>query len=485
MIESLHLVTPDDSLAEKFGSRLAGIQVLFHRSKSSSELVGMLGKKSSGIVLIDYTGCECNLAPLLKTISRQYHNIIVYLFNVPMQEPLNESVRRSVSGMFEHGVTPSQIVDEIEKRNSLLEILKKEGIHGHSAALIRAGETILQVAQTDVTVLLGGESGTGKEMFAKAIHNLSPRKDRPFVPVNCGAIPEGVLESELFGHEKGSFTGAASRREGYFETADGGTIFLDEIGEVKPDVQVKLLRVLENRSFMRVGGSEQISVDVRVIAASNKDLRTLTDEGRFREDLFYRLSVVSLNAPPLRERPVDIMPLIRKFLSDHSRKDVTVEPEAVELLLRYSWPGNIRELRNFVESSLITLRTGTITASLVSDYISRQTRSNRQLPVATGRTRQEADFQLIYQALLNLAQEIAGLKNLIINHTQESVSRNAGFSPDMQVRSDIGVKSIEQMERELISNVLREVKGNRRKAAEILGIGERTLYRKIRQYNLL
>lgn len=488
MIKSLHLLTPSKVVAGKFESIISGKNIAFVHSGSSAELIGLLGDRSAGVLLIDHAGCESDLIPLLKTISRQYFEAVVYLINVSTHEPLDLSLRRSVTGMFEQGTRPSQIIDEIEKQTDLLGLLREEGIYGHSSALVRAAETIFQVAQTDVTVLIGGESGTGKEMFAKAIHSLSPRSEETFVPVNCGAIAEGVLESELFGHEKGAFTGAASRREGYFEVADGGTIFLDEIGEIKPEVQVRLLRVIDQRSFMRVGGTSQISTDVRIIAASNRDLKLLTDEGAFREDLYYRLSVVTLNAVPLRERPVDIMPLVRKFLEDRNRKDVVVDPDAVELLLRYSWPGNIRELRNFVESSLVTSTTGTISATMVNDYIASQTRSNRQLPVATGRTRQEADFQLIYQALMNLAQEIAGLKNLMLNQMEgrayPDIAEQTPLSPEMEVGSGVGIKSVEQMERDLIAKVLREVDGNRRKAAQLLGIGERTLYRKIKQYDM-
>jgi DNA-binding NtrC family response regulator len=290
----------------------------------------------------------------------------------------------------------------------------------------------------------------------------------------------------LFGHEKGSFTGASSMRRGYFETADGGTLFLDEIGELKPDLQVRLLRVLEQRSFMRVGGTDQVSVDIRLIAASNKDLRLESDEDRFRDDLYYRLSVVSLVTTPLRERPVDIMPLVKKFLADKGREDISVEPDAVELLLRYSWPGNVRELRNCIESTLVAIRDTRISASDVSRFVNSQTRSNRQLPVATGRSRQDADFQLIYQALLNLAQEISGLKSVILNRieTEDELGTDVGLSDTSGIQSQPVAGSLQEMEREMIERALEQVGGNRRKAATLLGIGQRTLYRKIKEYDL-
>ncbi|MFH1893434.1 MAG: sigma-54 dependent transcriptional regulator [Candidatus Zixiibacteriota bacterium] len=485
MIGRLVLLTPDDRSSDLLGQVLKAKRIVFDRCTSASEFIATLENASPSIALIDSEGCASELLPLLRTILRQYPSLVTYLYNNPVADTRSASLELSVSGLFDQGVTPAQIIAEIENQLGLLGQLRDQGIFGHSAALIRAAETIVQLAQADVIVLIGGESGTGKEMFARAIHNLSRRAKKRFVPVNCGAIAEGVLESELFGHEKGAFTGAAGRREGYFESADGGTIFLDEIGEIKPDVQVRLLRVLEQRSFMRVGGTEQVSFDVRVIAASNRDLRDLTDEGSFREDLFYRLSVVTLNAVPLRERPVDIMPLIQRFLEIRGRGDVSVDPEAVELLLRYSWPGNIRELRNFVESSLVTLADSNISKFSVSEYISRQTRSNRQLPVVTGHTRQTADFQLIYQALLNLAQEVSGLKDLIVSNSDRGRGRIAPeFHADMEIQSDGASSTLQQMERQMIADALEKVGGNRRKAAEMLGIGQRTLYRKIKEYDL-
>jgi len=356
----------------------------------------------------------------------------------------------------------------------------------------------VQVSESDVTVSIGGESGTGKELLARAIHNLSARRDAPFIPVNCGAIAEGVLESELFGHEKGAYTGAVSQRKGVFEQADSGTIFLDEIGEIKPDVQVKLLRVLEQRSFARVGGTEQIEVNVRVLAASNRDLRTLMDEGMFRDDLYYRLSVVSLVSPPLRSRKPDIVPIMLAMFWKIHRREVEIDPEAVELLLRYSWPGNVRELRNFVDVTTATSDSGRITQDLVGDYVSAQSQHNRRLPVATGHSHREADFRLMYQALLNLAQEVKGMKDIMIerlgsthDHPDEyvgPVDRSVRDSGDLtgivHVDSNGDSLSIDDMESVLIRKALARVNGNRRKAAELLGIGQRTLYRKLKEYNI-
>jgi DNA-binding NtrC family response regulator len=488
MIDRLYILTPDSSAALRFAEIAAKQSIQVERFSSSAELVAATDGLREGIVLIDYGGCESDVLPLARTLQRQFYNSPIFLFNVDPRESLIGSVTAALSGVFDTGVTPSQLIATIGRHADLLTRLRNEGIQGHSSALIQAAETILQVAESEATVLIGGETGTGKELFARAIHNLGPRRAKPFVPVNCGAIAEGVLESELFGHERGSFTGAAARRQGFFELSDTGTIFLDEIGEIKPDVQVRLLRVLEQRSFMRVGGSEQISVNVRVIAASNRDLRAMVDDGLFREDLYYRLSVVTLHAAPLRDRRADIMPLLTHFLQQHGRSNVSVDPQAVELLLRHSWPGNIRELRNFVESSLATMTGTRITLETTESFLARQTRSNRQLPVATGMSRQQVDFQLIYQALLNLAQEIAGLKSIILGHIGraglEDELRDTDLHPDLEVRTGAAFRSMEQMERDLIESALRESGGNRRKAAAMLGIGQRTLYRKIKDYDL-
>lgn len=497
MTESIIILTEDDSFADELEMLAVEDDVTVLRAIASSELIGALGQLPPCVILLDLECCAGDIAPLLRTVTRQHFDSKVYVFNSPANGRFNESIRKFLTGIFDRGSGAQLIYDKIKENERLLDLLKGEHIYGHSPALLQAARTILQVSKSDVTVLIGGESGTGKELYARAIHNLSSRSVKPFVPVNCGAIAEGVLESELFGHEKGAYTGAAVRREGFFEQADGGTIFLDEIGEIKPEVQVKLLRILEQRSFMRVGGREQISVDVRVIAASNRDLKDMTDEGEFREDLFYRISVVSLNAAPLRNRPIDIMPILTHFIEQRSGRDVEVEPGAVDMLLRYSWPGNIRELRNFVDATLATETGGTITPDDVSNYINRQSRTSRQLPVASGRSRDTIDSQLIYQALLKLAQEIAGLKEIILEQV-ETTSREGiigeGTDSDLDPSMEIGregmppvdaeTTTISDMERLLIKQALAKVGGNRRKAAEMLGIGQRTLYRKLKQYNI-
>jgi DNA-binding NtrC family response regulator len=381
-------------------------------------------------------------------------------------------------------------VSKLLKERSFLESC---GLVGKSIQLKQIAESAIQVAPTNITVLITGESGTGKELIARAIHANSKRKDKAFVAANVGALAEGVVESELFGHEKGAFTGAVSRREGLFETAGGGTIFLDEIAEFKPSTQVKLLRVLEERSFMRVGGSSDIKVDVRVIAATNQNLEQKVKEGSFRSDLYFRLAVVKIDVPPLRERPKDIPILMQSFIEIFNqrsdRKITGVSDEALEILMNYHWPGNVRELRNFLESQMALAPDRRIEPADVKSYVEKQERANRQLPVVTGKSVETAEHELIIQAILSLRSEIINLREALVEKGQlspekrmepGSVSWREGYR-SREIPTDLNV---EDMEKDLIRRALEYTKGNRKKAAQLLGIGERTLYRKLDKYRL-
>jgi DNA-binding NtrC family response regulator len=382
------------------------------------------------------------------------------------------------------------------KVNKLLKeksFLKSCGLVGKSIQLKQIAESVLQVAPTNITVLITGESGTGKELIAKAIHINSKRSDKPFVAANVGALAEGVVESELFGHEKGAFTGAVSRRQGLFETANGGTIFLDEIAEFKPSTQVKLLRVLEERSFMRVGGSSDIKVDVRIITATNQNLEQKVREGAFRSDLYFRLAVVKIDVPPLRERPKDasilVHSLIVKLNEQSVRKISGVSDEALELLMRYHWPGNVRELRNFLESMLALAPDRRIEAEDVKKYIDKQMQANRQLPVVTGKSVETAEHELIIQAILSLRSEIINLRETLLERSQLRPERKVEPEGPIWVGTEKvteipGDFNVEEMEKELIQRALEFTKGNRKKTAQLLGIGERTLYRKLDKYKL-
>ena len=366
------------------------------------------------------------------------------------------------------------------------------------------------MAPVSSTVLIEGESGTGKELVARAIHDLSPRRAKPFIAVNCAALPEALLESELFGHEKGAFTGAAERRLGRFELADEGTIFLDEVGECPPATQVKLLRVLEDRSFFRVGGTQPIKVDVRVIAATNKAIKEQVALGRFRDDLFYRLNVLSIYLPPLRERRSDIPLLVRRFIAEfaaqHERLFKGITPEALQIIVDADWPGNIRQLRNLIESMVVLAPEGEIRASDIPPDIREHFRG---LPVrftangvpegmgaGAGAGGQELAF--ILHSLVELKLQVEELRRRLDQGPQRveviEVGPGSGVSaPPALVEGEHAPQgellyrpgmTMAEVERAAIEAALRDTKGNRRKAAEVLGIGERTLYRKLKEYAL-
>lgn len=365
------------------------------------------------------------------------------------------------------------------------EINPLDEILGISSAIQQTKALIKQVAASEVTVLISGESGTGKELVANAIHQLSARKKRPLIPVNCGAIPEGIFESEIFGHEKGSFTSAVQKRQGYFEMADGGSLFLDEIGEMPLKVQVKILRVLETGSFMRVGGSSEVKVDVRIIAATNKDLGSEVIHGRFREDLFYRLKAVNIAIPPLRERSDDIPILTENFARLFARKNNRPEPifdtEVLEILRRQYWAGNVRELKNFVESLIALGQHRIITAGDTRSRLGYEIGS-ANLPVIVNRPSLELDQELIYRTLLDLRHEMNSVRGLLqqLLHGRTEALQYQEFSAAEEAEA----YSLDELEKEQIKRTLANFNGNRKRAAQALGIGERTLYRKIKQYNI-
>ncbi|MEK6450132.1 MULTISPECIES: sigma-54 interaction domain-containing protein [Myroides] len=424
-----------------------------------------------------------------------------------------------------------------------LQVIKQRfEIIGNDIKLNRALEKAIQVAPTDISVLVTGESGVGKESIPKIIHSLSHRKHGKYIAVNCGAIPEGTIDSELFGHEKGAFTGAIGSREGYFEEADGGTIFLDEVGELPLTTQVRLLRVLENGEFIKVGSSKVQKSDIRIIAATNVNMMEAIDKGKFREDLYYRLSTVEINLPPLRERGEDIHLIFRKFASDFSHKykmpPIKLEPEAANYLMRYRWDGNIRQLRNVAEQISVLETNRIITLPVLQTYLPNH---DRQLPSLVNTKKADSDFsserEILYKVLFdmkgdltdlkkltlellqndkgqvqesnkNLIQRIYGQKNNEIqdiqtaptssfnilpmeNHQTQNNSFHEHVDDDeddnnyllAETVEDIPLNLVDQ-ELELIKKALERNKGKRKAAAEELGISERTLYRKIKQYNL-
>lgn len=357
------------------------------------------------------------------------------------------------------------------------QLLEHYGIVGRSSRMKVVAETIERIAPTEVAVLIVGASGTGKELVASAVHRNSERAGQPFVAINCGALAEGVLESELFGHEKGAFTGSVSRREGLFHKAEGGTVFLDEIGETKPDMQVKLLRVLEDGTYYPVGSSVPRHADVRLVSATNRDLTEAINERLFRDDLYYRIGVVKIVLPTLLERKEDIEPLLQHFWRD---RNLDYSDAAMDLLRKYDWSGNIRQLKNFADRMAALKGKGLVEVEDVERFIEEQHATLKHLPVSTGKTVEEAGQELIYRAILQLGNEIRLLRDLITSHLPGDDSDDVSEeSPSFAEGT-----TMEQMEEMLVRQALRDTGGNRKEAAKRLGIGERTLYRKLRKYNL-
>src|SRR6266581_1980150 len=409
--------------------------------------------------------------------------------------------RLGLTGYLEKPADPAEVAATVRRLIERRKLQQRTGIIGESPAIQEVLVKIEQMAPVSSTVLIEGESGTGKELVARAIHDLSPRRAKPFIAVNCAAIPDTLLESELFGHEKGAFTGAAERRLGRFELADGGTIFLDEVGEMTPATQVKLLRVLEDREFFRVGGTQPIRVDVRVISATNKSLKEAVALGQFRDDLYYRLNVLSIYLPPLRERRTDIPLLVRRFIAElakaHDRTFRGITPEALQILVDADWPGNVRQLRNLVESMVVLAPEGEIRATDIPRDVRERIRG---LPVrVVGATRDVAgqELEFIFRSLVELKLQVEELRRRLEERPGRveviEVGPGSGVSAAMpgQVEpapeADVVYRpgmTMADVERAAIEAALRDTQGNRRKAAEILGIGERTLYRKLKAYAL-
>jgi DNA-binding NtrC family response regulator len=381
---------------------------------------------------------------------------------------------------------------------------RENAIVGESVLISQLKQLALQVAETDITVLIIGETGSGKEVLARFIHANSLRADKSFIPVNCGAIPSGILESELFGHEKGAFTGAVQSRKGYFESADRGTIFLDEIGEMPLETQVKFLRVIETGEFQRVGSSETIYSDARIIAATNKNMYQAVAEKNFREDLFYRLRSVELQIPPLRERGQDILMLAETFVHEFEQKHKIVfegfSPDATEMLMRYQWPGNVRELRNLIESLLVLEKGKYITPEILEKHLVQR---NRYKSLVHDPAKSEKnELQIIYSTLIQLRQEVSDIRLLLQHLVQtkpyaplllpdasatlspSAASLKPAFEEHGSTPPTEKLRSLDDIEKKSIADALETCHGNKRKTAVALGITERTLYRKIKAYGL-
>ena len=348
------------------------------------------------------------------------------------------------------------------------EFKKKHGIISQSSEINELVDVVMQISTSDITILIYGESGVGKEVFARAIHNSSKRIGKELISVNCGAIPEGILESELFGHKKGSFTGAYECIKGYFEIADGGTLFLYEIAEMPLTTQVKILRAIEFKEFMRIGAETVTKVDVRIIAATNKDLQEEVNRRRFREDLFFRLKSVNLNIPPLRKRKGDIPLLVNHFLGSYAVSNKISPPkisdDAMDILMEHNWPGNVRELKNTIETAVALNRDGTIDIDSFSGLIAREEEnfSTRNLPVFLRKTPEDADREILYRALFEIKKDLIELKDLV-----RQTGRETGVKSDELKKN---LFSLDIIERDTIKAALDKTRGNKRKASRLLNI---------------
>jgi DNA-binding NtrC family response regulator len=382
-----------------------------------------------------------------------------------------------------------QLARVLAETTAIRRIKSAANFIGRSHEINEMFETILRVAPTEVPVLIEGESGSGKEVAARAIHLAGKRRERLFEAVNCGSLAEGVLESELFGHERGSFTGAVAKRQGLFERANRGTLFLDEVGEMSLNMQVRLLRVIETGEFLRVGGSERVRSDVRIIAATNRPLDTAVERGEFRKDLYYRLRVVQIRMPPLRARPEDIPLLVHYFMaqagSKHGRRIRGIEKEGMDLLVSYPWPGNVRELANIIDNLAIMSRDQTIRAIDVESRLKEEATEQTfpDLPVHVPKGKEDIERELILTSLLSLHND---LKEVLRILRGEKIPEIGKWRELVEIREVDGAKprNLEKMERDAIRDALGANAGNRRKAARQLGLSERTLYRRIKKYKL-
>ena len=520
-------------------TRAGQLREAFQRAGYGTDLVTPSEEvDTEGAVLLVLTG---GLDAAGGALARQARDRLhVPVFAMTSGTALPPALRPGFDEVFASSVTASDVAAvgrlAIERRR----LQRITGIVGSTDAMREVLERVVQIAPVAATVLVTGESGTGKELVARGIHALSPRRHKPFIAVNVAAISETLLESELFGHEKGAFTGAIDARRGLFELADGGTIFLDEIGEMPLATQTKLLRVLEQREFHRVGGEKALRVDVRIVAAKNQDLRQLVAVGEFRRDLYFRLNVLHIELPPLRERRDDVPLLVEEFVRDasarHDRSFAGISPEALEILRDYSWPGNVRELRNLVES-MVVLAPGRIIRpeDIPSDFRSGRGRTLLPVPIARGAGADGKDLrpelEFVFRTLVDLRVDMDDLRrdfeayrrDTALDFPFHGLGRLPGReipvrpavtpspheiemaevapeaeAPSVAAPSGAEVEggsgegtvvfrpgmTMEDMEREAIRAVLEAVGGNRRKAAEMLGIGERTLYRKIARFGM-
>ena len=500
----LLFLTQDRRLLEDSKAALENESRHLVEVRDSGMLPPMLGR-GADLVIIDLSLPQKSLEACAAELAAHRHLPVLVLYAVSAEDwhrvspgnPLEEVLEKTP-------FAPELLQDTVERLLEKGEFLGGRDFVGRSPLMQELRESILQIASAPITVLLVGESGVGKDAVAYALHQYSQRRDRPFKPINCAAIPENLLENELFGHEKGAFTDAKAQFRGIFEQADGGTVFLDEIGEMSLMAQVRLLRVLEQREVTRIGGHNPISVDIRVIAATNKDLQQAVSQREFRLDLYHRLKVVELEIPPLRRRPQDIPQLIHHFVTRLSPKKGPrfegFSSSAMDLLLEYDWPGNVRELRNLVEHLIFLGPRGEVEPGDLLSHLEKPSAVHRQLPVPTNKTVDQSERELIYFALLDLKREVSELRHILEERSLEPAPppaaepiyplEDAAFAAAEPEKAPptpsiaLSGRTLKDLEKEAIEHALDQVGGNRKRAAQALGMGVRTLYRKLDEYGL-
>lgn len=523
-VERVVILLTDVEPAVRLNAALEGAGVQTTMVSPMDDVRGEIARAAPGVVV--FTGALLDPINLASVRDLVWADVAVVGLPDVLDAGLAERLRAvGYAELFPKPIVPDDVAAGVRRLLERHRLAALTGLHGESAAIREVLVKVAQMAPVSSTVLIEGESGTGKELVARAIHRLSPRRAKPFIAVNVGALPESLLESELFGHEKGAFTGAAERRLGRFELADSGTLFLDEIGEIPTSTQVRLLRVLEEREVTRVGGAQSFDIDVRVVAATNRPLRAHVEEGTFRADLYYRLNVLSIYLPPLRERPADIPILVRRFVREfsarHDRPFHGISAEAMATLVGYSWPGNVRELRNLIESMVVLAPGREIETPDIPRTI-RDGGSQRLLPVPIGPLVREGaraegrELEFIVRSLVELKLQVEELRRridsgvnataVVSDHVAEvprgesaawgrevpadwhplpSASGALAAPTDVRPAAAVTVSpgmTMAAVERMMIEAALRETAGNRRRAAELLGIGERTMYRKLREY---
>jgi DNA-binding NtrC family response regulator len=443
------------------------------------------------LLLLDETATGGNYVSVIKKARRRFPAMDVVVIGGPKSDEVRAAERRDgVDHYFERPIETGSLKPAIEHRLRIAGLKASVGLVGRSPFVEETLESVLLVGPTEVPILIEGESGTGKDVIARALHVASRRADGPFVAINCASFAEGVLESELFGHDKGAFTGAVGQRAGVFERADRGSIFLDEVGEMSPNMQVRLLRVLESGELIRVGGVKSLHVDVRVIAATNRNLSHAVEAGTFRQDLYYRLKGINFYLPPLRDRSEDVPLLVDYFIREANRKHNKtikgIDRDAVRRLTEAHWSGNIRELRNVIDTTVVLSPRDRITLDIVESQMASEPREPESLlPVPLNRSKDEAEREMIYASILALHRDVREIMALLKEalHMRALDSMQEVY-PDAPGDPGAVVQSLSKLERGAIVEALRATNGNRRKASEMLGISERTLYRKLKEYRL-